>query len=194
MLKRDQGLTSRQANSQKEELEEHSFDELSKALAMGSMTRGRMLRLVGAAMVGGLLTSVPGIAWAASRRPRRRSRKTRQLANQDNTFHAMAKGGGGGKSACAKLCQQICGTDEACQEQCTSQGAHGAGPCKGCTPGTECGTGSAHHCTCAPLADNSGTVCAETTSAGSCADCPVGRVCVISGGGTGCATPCPNPF
>jgi hypothetical protein len=43
---------------------EHSFDELAKGLANRSLSRGDALKWVGAAMVGGLLASVPGVAWA----------------------------------------------------------------------------------------------------------------------------------
>ena len=36
----------------------HSFDELARGLASGSISRGRVLRLMGAAVVGGTLASV----------------------------------------------------------------------------------------------------------------------------------------
>jgi hypothetical protein len=49
-----------------EEANGWSFDELAKGLASGTMTRRKALRLVGAAVVGGTLASVPGVAWAAS--------------------------------------------------------------------------------------------------------------------------------
>jgi len=37
---------------------EHSFDELARGLASGSISRGRALRLMGAALVGGTLGSL----------------------------------------------------------------------------------------------------------------------------------------
>ena len=37
---------------------EHSFDELARGLASGSISRGRALRLMGAALVGGTLASL----------------------------------------------------------------------------------------------------------------------------------------
>jgi hypothetical protein len=46
---------------------ESTFDELAKGLASGEVSRGKALRLMGAALVGGTLASVPGIAWAAPR-------------------------------------------------------------------------------------------------------------------------------
>jgi len=41
---------------------ESSFDELAKRLASGEVSRGQALRMMGAALVGGALASVPGIA------------------------------------------------------------------------------------------------------------------------------------
>jgi hypothetical protein len=43
----------------------HSFDELAKGLATGEVSRRKALRLMGAALVGGALASLPGTAWAA---------------------------------------------------------------------------------------------------------------------------------
>jgi hypothetical protein len=42
-----------------------SFDELATELANGSLSRGRALKLMGAALVGGALASISGIAEAA---------------------------------------------------------------------------------------------------------------------------------
>jgi hypothetical protein len=42
-----------------------SFDELAIGLASGKLSRGKAIRLMGAALVGGVLASVPGVAWAA---------------------------------------------------------------------------------------------------------------------------------
>src|SRR5919107_1109369 len=42
-------------------------DELTRGLASGTLSRGKALRLMGAALVGGTLASLPGVAWA--RRP-----------------------------------------------------------------------------------------------------------------------------
>lgn len=44
---------------------ERSFDELASGLASGSISRGKALRLMGAALVGGVLASVPAVAQAA---------------------------------------------------------------------------------------------------------------------------------
>src|SRR5918994_5007492 len=50
------------------EAREHSFDELTRGLASGSISRGRALRLMGAALVGGTLASL-GIGEAAADPP-----------------------------------------------------------------------------------------------------------------------------
>ena len=47
------------------EARERSFDELARGLASGSISRRRALRLMGAALVGGALASIPGVAQAA---------------------------------------------------------------------------------------------------------------------------------
>jgi hypothetical protein len=44
---------------------ERSFDELAKSLANGSVSRRKALRLMGSALVGSVLASIPGVAWAA---------------------------------------------------------------------------------------------------------------------------------
>jgi len=68
-----------------EQTRERSFDELAKGLASGTLSRGKALRLMGAALLGGALASLPGGAWAShkgtphggrwGRRQRRRGRK-----------------------------------------------------------------------------------------------------------------------
>jgi hypothetical protein len=45
------------------EARDHSFDELTRGLASGTLSRGKALRLMGAALVGGALASIPGTAW-----------------------------------------------------------------------------------------------------------------------------------
>src|SRR5918997_2772358 len=44
---------------------DHSFDELARGLASGEVSRGKALRLMGAALVGGTLSSLLGIGEAA---------------------------------------------------------------------------------------------------------------------------------
>ena len=51
------------------EVRDHSFDDLARGLASGTLSRGKALRLMGAALVGGALASVPGIASAKPHKP-----------------------------------------------------------------------------------------------------------------------------
>ncbi len=46
-----------------------SFDELARSLAEGTMPRRRALRLFGAALLGSVMASIPGIAWAVPCKP-----------------------------------------------------------------------------------------------------------------------------
>jgi hypothetical protein len=46
-----------------------SFDELAVGLSRGTLSRGKALRLMGAALVGGVLASIPGMAGAAPKCP-----------------------------------------------------------------------------------------------------------------------------
>ena len=47
-----------------EEPRESAFDALARGLASGTLSRGKALRLMGAALVGGALASIPGVALA----------------------------------------------------------------------------------------------------------------------------------
>src|SRR5215210_3357636 len=63
-----------------------SFDDLSRALAEGSISRGKALRLMGATLVGAALASVvPGVAWADDdcRSFGRRCRRDRQCCSKN---------------------------------------------------------------------------------------------------------------
>ena len=88
-----------------------SFDELTRGLASGSISRSKAIRLMGAALVGGTLASFPGGAWAAK----------------------------GGRSSCAKFCQSLFGANTPEEAECVSQGTKGQGPCFTCTMSTGCG-------------------------------------------------------
>jgi hypothetical protein len=61
-----------------------SLDELAKGLANGTLSRGKALRLVGGALLGAALASVPGVAWADDRCPEGQTRcgEVRKPAHQ----------------------------------------------------------------------------------------------------------------
>jgi len=77
-----------------------SFDGLAKGLAQGTLSRRKALRLVGGALLGGVMASIPRVAWAAN----------------------------GGNSACAKFCKERFPPGRE-RGQCISAAAHGEGPC-----------------------------------------------------------------
>jgi hypothetical protein len=96
----------RGGDSQPERSVGTSFDEVAKGLANGTISRRQALRWMGGALVGGALASIPGVALAQE----------------------------GGNSACAHFCTQTFPPGPQ-RGECTSQGAHGTGPCYECTPG-----------------------------------------------------------
>ena len=55
---------SREPYDRQDVAEEHSFDQLARGLASGSVSRKQALKLVGGALLGGVLASIPGVAWA----------------------------------------------------------------------------------------------------------------------------------
>jgi hypothetical protein len=61
-------LAAEDHNDQRSEnnptLVDHSVDELAKGLATGTLSRRKALKMLGAALVGGVLASIPGVAWA----------------------------------------------------------------------------------------------------------------------------------
>jgi hypothetical protein len=93
------------------EARDHSFDELTRGLASGTLSRGKALRLMGAALVGGALASIPGIAWAKGKPGGRKCNHDQQCASGQ-----CVEGRCGGGSTCdGQICGDSCCTaDEAC--------------------------------------------------------------------------------
>ena len=56
---REQALSSKSAS-----WEQHSFDDLAKGLASGTLSRRKASKFMGGTLLGGLLASIPGVAWA----------------------------------------------------------------------------------------------------------------------------------
>jgi hypothetical protein len=83
-----------------------SFDDLTRALANGSMSRRRALRLMSSALVGGVLASIPGVA--------------------------LAQNNSGGNSACAHFCNEVLPGETDLRGVCKSAAAHGEGLCPQC--------------------------------------------------------------
>ncbi len=119
-------------------MREHSFDELARGLASGSVSRGKALRLLGAALVGSALASIPGVALAA---------------------------GEGGNRECVKCCKEKFGPGRE-RSRCISAGARGECPvtCDGngggnCLNGGTCESGTGFEFGCQ---NNAGCFCATT--------------------------------
>jgi hypothetical protein len=56
-----------EATNRDDTISERSFDDLAKGLASGSVSRRRALKMMSGALVGGLLASIPGVAFAHHR-------------------------------------------------------------------------------------------------------------------------------
>ena len=143
------------------ETTERSFDELTRGLATGSISRGKALRLMGVALVGSTLASFPGVAWAAK----------------------------GGRSSCAKFCQSLFGANTPEEAECVSAARTGQGPCFTCTTETGCGPNfTKPPCSAGPYSCDRCTCC--TSIAGSCGsngECGSGR-CVSGTCAEACPT------
>src|SRR5215208_4315226 len=131
--------------------EENFFDELARGLADGSVTRGKALRLMGSALVGTALASVPGVAWANDRCPEGESRCNDRCVNlQRSERHC---------GSCSNRCEEgqecidgVCG-GEVCQGEFLT-------PVGGGDPICTCGGSCAQSCDECP----SGTICTNGPS------------------------------
>ena len=117
------------------EARERSFDDLARGLASGEVSRGKALRLMGAALVGGALASLGGVALA------------------DDECKPTGK-------KCRKNHQCCSGTCGASSRTCCLPEFNPAGgiPFSSCTSGTQCCSGNCLHL------GSRGTVCAGTNS------------------------------
>jgi hypothetical protein len=153
-----------------QETSNHSFDELARGLANGSVSRRRALRLMGAALVGGALASIPGIAWAKPKPAGRKCNHNHQCES-GQCVGGMCQGGGG-----------ICPTGGSCETGFPF-------PCQNtdgcfCTTTTEGTTFCAQSISCG---DPDPVACTSSQ------DCPSGWVCSDTcclGEGRICNPPC----
>jgi hypothetical protein len=149
------------------EARDHSFDELTRGLASGTISRGKALRLMGAAFVGGALASIPGIASA------KHINKPRKLP---------------GKSPGKK-----CTEDSQCQSEVCVEGVCGGflRNCHKCPEGCGCAVNEGGVIKCIACDQ---VVC-EVRPVGSCGECdPVAEVCVPERDGfVACWQACSTP-
>jgi hypothetical protein len=143
-------------------LVEHSVDELAKGLATGTVSRRKALRMLGAALFGGMLASIPGVSWAQTGRFSHGCRIPGQVRVR-------------GKCVCEEgttLCGGSCCTTEFC-----CGGVNGV--CCG-NPNKTCVNGE---CICKPglvacegECCNEGDICADFAGGGKVC-CSAGNVC-----------------
>jgi hypothetical protein len=161
------------------EARDHSFDELTRGLASGSISRGKALRLMGAALVGGALASV-GIGEASAddcKRNGKRCKKDKQCCSgncEGGTCAAACTSNSGSCTSGSECCSGNCKSGT-CVESCIPPNAI---TCDGTDPDT-CPGGINRGCTCSREASG-GAYCAtvgtNTPCTTSC-DCPTGQFC-----------------
>ncbi len=155
-----------------------SFDELAKGLAEGKLTRRKALRLLGATLVGGVLASVPSIAWAAKPAPCPSGNKCGKNCCPDATFVCSQ-----GKCACPTG-QTACGGQ--CVRLTTNQNCGSCG--NACSGGKTCQSGV---CACPQGQSECGGVCRDlTTDVAHCGLC--GNACAQGASCVGGQCVCPS--
>lgn len=98
-----------------EVLSGHSLDELAKGLANGAIPRGRALKLVGAALLGGMLPTFLLAGTAEARRRRRRGCPPCDASNTDTipdgacclTFGMQRQGCLATSQTCGAVCPSL---------------------------------------------------------------------------------------
>jgi hypothetical protein len=165
---------------------EHSLDELAIGLASGSISRGKALRLMGAAVVGGALASV-GMREATAA-PGGCKRNGKSCKNDDQCCSTHCEGG---------TCAACPSGQEACGGGCgTSNGG-------ACSSGSECCSGNCKSNTCVascippnaiPCDPFDPDACGGVGSSCGCVEeASGGAYCSSEGTGIPCTTACDCP-
>ena len=177
---------------------EHSFDELTRGLARGSISRGKALKLMGAALVGGTLASL-GMREAGAdlcKRAGKACKKNTQCCSGNcvnaptGTCAACPSGqvlcnnGSCVSNSCLANSGQVFNSST-CQCECPSgRVLLSSGTCATpCTTAAECPCGECR----ASIANPAQGYCATFSPSGICtsdADCSTGQFCARTGGGT----------
>jgi hypothetical protein len=166
-----------------------SFDELAKGLATGTVTRSKVLRWMGSALVGAALASVPGVVWANDcRRLGRECRRDSQCCSRNCVRRGDDKvcGCPEGKTRCNDRCVNLKRNERHCGE-CFNR----------CEDGEECvggvcqGGGCPETCCCSCGVQGVGIGCTtEFTTLDQCTNWCFGEL-----GGEGAVFNClPNEF
>jgi hypothetical protein len=177
------------------EARDHSFDELTRGLADGSITRGKALRLMGAAVVGGTLGSLlsGGVAGAAPKcKPAGKHCKSGTQCCSGNCS--------GGICSSCPAGQALCNNGNCSSTSCSQGHVFDPFTCS-CIP--QCIPACEPPCFCYDRGDGTGQVCGECFTGpcftplggvGSCAECTGATpVCVRQqSGDLICVRPCPS--
>ncbi len=173
--------------------EEHSFDELATGLAEGTLTRARALKLVGAALLGGVLSgALPGVAEAKKgrKKKRRRRRSPLLLSPPPASPPPVVSPPPPGENCSPSNCPEGCCADNLCHTNNPAACGTGGGRCVlcpsnaagtvclngGCCPADKvCSVGATQTC-CAASETCLETGCCAQVCAGTC--CPSGCQCV----------------
>jgi hypothetical protein len=178
--------------------EEGFFDELARGLADGTLTRGKALRLMGAALVGGTLGSLGGVAVADDEcKPlNKKCRKDKQCCTGllcDNGKCATCRSNGGPCARDAECCSIGFGggcRNGTCVESCIQPSLT---PCDPNDP-SACG-GPESGCNCLPEASSDKTYCRSDVTTAPCTtscDCLSGQFCEPFGDDSFCVAVCPG--
>jgi hypothetical protein len=128
------------------ETREHSFDELAKGLASGTLSRGKAIRWMGGALLGAALASFPGVAWANDcRRLGRECRRDSQCCSRNCIRRGDDRvcGCPTGQARCNDRCVNLkrnerhcgrCGKRCAAGEECVGGQCQGGSCPSGTTP------------------------------------------------------------
>jgi len=168
---------------------DHSFDELTRGLASGTLSRGKALRLMGAALVGGALASIPGIAGA----------KPKPAGAKCKHDHQCASGTCSSTGTCAAACVSdggACIVDSECCSRLCVEVREGVRVCAAPPPICPPDCPGLPQCGCETEFFSGDPVCVQpiVRVEADCNACLEGEVCVASSnvGEVGCAAaPCP---
>lgn len=177
---------------------EHSFDELAKGLASGSVSRRQALRLFGSVLLGGALASIPGVAWA--KKVKTKCNKSSQCSSGQsccsgtctntqtdvNNCGSCGNACASGESCCSGTCTTLDTTSNcgSCGNACTAP-ANGSATCSGGSCVITCDSGyfkCGDKCVDTSTDVNNCGCCGTTCTGGTCQQgyctCPTGtRFC-----------------
>ena len=192
-------------NDPEDQPTEHSFDELTKSVANGALSRGQLLKVVGAAVLGSVLNSaLPGVAKAKKHKGKHASHKHKHHNNSPSGCFPgeIPCGSNGCCPGIATCCADnpvlsCCGPGKRC---CPPPAGGGQSPCatpdECCPSDPPCSTAQGGCCTldhplCCPAELGGGCCptiapqCCPPEAGGGC--CPTGSICIVEGGVGKCA-------